>query len=173
MFSTMALSATTGTKVSSRTQSSGLVRPWKCRLPSAVLTVVLALSIPTVRAADSPSEVLGHKFESAKAALAAGDLARAETDYRQTIALGLRQLGNLSISEEQFEQATRLLDAAVKFSPDDADLRVEAGIAWFRRGDPQKAAELVQAVLATNPEDERAQCSRPYQLFKGSRVSAS
>ena len=152
----MALSATTGTKVSSRTQSSGLVRPWKCRLPSAVLTVVLALSIPTVRAADSPSEVLGHKFESAKAALAAGDLARAETDYRQTIALGLRQLGNLSISEEQFEQATRLLDAAVKFSPDDADLRVEAAIAWFRRGDSKRAAALVQAVLANHPDNARA-----------------
>src|SRR6266481_995096 len=156
MFSTMALSATTGTKVSSRTQSSGLVRPWKCRLPSAVLTVVLALSIPTVRAADSPSEVLGHKFESAKAALAAGDLARAETDYRQTIALGLRQLGNLSISEEQFEQATRLLDAAVKFSPDDADLRVEAAIAWFRRGDSKRAAALFQAVLANHPGNARA-----------------
>ena len=152
----MALSATTGTKVSSRTQSSGLPRPWKCRLPSPVLTVVLVLSIPSARAADSPSEVLGHKFESAKAALAAGELAHAETDYRQTIALGLRQLGNLSISEEQFEQATRLLDTAVKFSPDDADLQVDAAIAWFRRGDSKKAAALVQAVLANHPDNARA-----------------
>src|SRR6267378_1784260 len=156
MFSTMALSATTGTKVSSRTQSSGLVRPWKCRLPSAVLTVVLALSIPTVRAADSPSEVLGHKFESAKAALTAGDLARAENDYRLTIALGLRQLGNLSISEQQFDQATALLDEAIKFSPEDASLQLEDGIAWFRKSDTTKAAGIIQSVLRAHPDLARA-----------------
>jgi tetratricopeptide (TPR) repeat protein len=112
--------------------------------------------LPVIRAADNPGEALSHQFEAAKASLASGNLDQADSDYRQTIALGLRQLGNLSISEQQFEPATRLLDEAVKLTPADASLQVEAGIAWFRLGNSQKAAELVQAVLATDPNNERA-----------------
>ena len=95
-------------------------------------------------------------FDAARASLAAADLGAAESNYRQTIALGLRQLGNLSMSEEQFEQATNCFDEAIKLTPEDADLQVEAGIAWFRRGDAQKAIELVQAVLAVHPDNARA-----------------
>jgi tetratricopeptide (TPR) repeat protein len=135
------------------------------------ITAVLALAVSFVsaaRAADTPGESLRREFESAKASLASGDLARAESSYRQGIALGLRQLGNLSISEEQFEQATRLLDEAVKLAPDDADLQVEAGIAWFRKGDPRKATELVQGVLARHPDNGRAHnVLGRINLFKG------
>jgi len=120
-----------------------------------VIAAILSL-VPVTRAADNPAEALRRKFETAKATLATGKLDQAESGYRQTIALGLRQLGNLSISEDQFEQATRLLDEAVKLTPDDADLQVEAGIAWFRKGDPQKATELVRAVLAAHPDNARA-----------------
>ena len=122
-----------------------------------VLFFVLAgFCLPVVRAADNPGEALRRQFEAAKTSLGTGNLDQAESAYRQTIALGLRQLGNLSISEEQFEPATRFLDEAVKLTPADASLQVEAGIAWFRRGNSQKAAEMVQAVLATDPDNERA-----------------
>jgi len=57
-------------------------------------------------AAENPGEALQRQFASAKSALAAGNLSRAEDNYRQTIALALRQLGNLSISELQFDQAS-------------------------------------------------------------------
>src|ERR1700675_4166546 len=124
--------------------------------------------LPVIRAADNPGEALSHQFEAAKASLASGNLDQADSDYRQTIALGLRQLGNLSISEQQFEQATRLLDEAVKLTPADTGLQVEAGIAWFRRGNAQKAAEMVQAVLATDPDNERAHnVLGRIKLFKG------
>jgi tetratricopeptide (TPR) repeat protein len=106
--------------------------------------------------ADNPGEALKSQFESAKSALTAGDLTRAEDNYRLTIALGLRQLGNLSISEQQFDQATALLDEAIKFSPDDASLQVEDGIAWFRKGDPKKAADIIQSVLRAHPDHARA-----------------
>jgi tetratricopeptide (TPR) repeat protein len=138
-------------------QFPGFVLPLSVRHRGIVLIFALTVSlIPVIRAADNPGEALRRQFEAAKASLGSGNLDQAESDYRQTIALGLRQLGNLSISEEQFEQATRLLDEAVKLTPADAGLRVEAGIAWFRRGDPQKAADLVQTVLVTNPDNERA-----------------
>jgi len=134
-----------------------------------VLLVALTVSfVPVTRATDNSGETLRRQFEAAKASLAAGNLGQAESSYRQTIALGLRQLGNLSISEEQFEQATRLLDDAVKLAPADADLQVEAGIAWFRRGDPQKATELVQSVLTTQPDNGRAHnVLGRIRLFKG------
>jgi len=109
-----------------------------------------------VSAAENPGEALQRQFASAKSALAAGDLTRAEDNYRQTIALGLRQLGNLSISELQFDQATTLLDAALKLSPADTALQLEDGIAWFRKGDAQKSAEIIQSVLRAHPDNARA-----------------
>jgi len=126
------------------------------RFFAALRFLAAALFVPAIvqcaRAADNPSEALQRQFESAKSSLTAGNLIRAEDDYRLTIALGLRQLGNLSISEQQFDQAAVLLDAAVKFSP--ADL--EDGIAWFRKGDTQKAAEMIQSVLRAHPDNARA-----------------
>jgi tetratricopeptide (TPR) repeat protein len=115
-----------------------------------------AFLYPAARATDDPGEALRRQFDAAKSSLATGDLPKAEGSYRQTIALGLRQLANLSISEERFEEATRLFGEALKLTPSDADLQVDASVAWFRRGDPAKAAELVQAVLALHPENARA-----------------
>lgn len=106
--------------------------------------------------ADNPGEALQRQFASAKSALAAGNLARAQDDYQLTIALGLRQLANLSLSEQQFDQATALLDAAVTLSPQDLALQVEDGIAWFRKGDTRKASEIIQSVLRGDPGNARA-----------------
>jgi tetratricopeptide (TPR) repeat protein len=125
-------------------------------LVTALLFAAGAQYVSAGPAADNPGEALKRQFESAKSALAAGSLAHAEDDYHLTIALGLRQLGNLSISEQQFEQATALLDQAVKLSPDDTALRLEDGIAWFRRGDTKKASEIIQSVLNADPDNSRA-----------------
>ena len=123
---------------------------------------------PAARATDDPGEVLRRQFDAAKSSLAAGEPAKAESHYRYTLALGLRQLANLSISEERFEEATRLLDEALKLTPSDADLQLDAGVAWFRRGDPRKAAELAEAVLASHPENARAHnVLGRIALFKG------
>jgi len=139
-----------------------------CHLCVAAALALALLIVPAARAADGPGESLRRQFESAKASLASGDLGQAESSYRQAVALALRQLGNLSISEEQFEQATHLLDEAVKLTPDDADLQVEAGIAWFRKGDARKATELVQAVLGGHPDNGRAHnVLGRINLFKG------
>src|SRR5882762_9745949 len=131
-------------------------------------THLFAILAHVILAADNPGEALQRRFESAKASLATGDLVQAEGRFRQTIAFGLQQLGNLSISELQFEQATRLLDEALRLTPGAPDLMVEASVAWFRNGDSKKAAELVEAVLAQHPENTRAHnvLGRIY-LFRG------
>src|SRR5713101_575636 len=121
------------------------------------ISLALALCVaPAGLAAQNPGEALRKQFQVAKAALESGDLARAEAEYRATLALGLRQLGNLALSENRYAQATQLLDDAVKATPQDADLRVEAAIAFFRSGDSAKAKDLIQAVLAEHPENARA-----------------
>jgi tetratricopeptide (TPR) repeat protein len=119
------------------------------------LALLFALA-PASFAGQNPAEALTRQFQAAKASLGSGDLPQAEAGYRATLALGLRQLGNLTMSEDRYSQATQLLDAAVRIAPQDADLRVEAAIAWFRSGDPTKAADLIQAVLADHPENARA-----------------
>jgi len=115
------------------------------------------LGAVTTRPADDPAILLKRNFESAKSALASGDLPEAERRYDQTIALGLRQVANISVSESRFDEATRELDQALKFAPADPDIAVEAAIAWFRAGDLEKARQLAQAVVAVHPRRARAQ----------------
>jgi tetratricopeptide (TPR) repeat protein len=109
------------------------------------------------RSAEAPAALLKHNFESAKSALAAGDLPKAERLYDQTIALGLRQVANLAVSESRFDEATRQLDQALKFAPADPDVAVDAAIAYFRAGDVKKARQLAQAVVTENPHHARGQ----------------
>ncbi len=115
------------------------------------------LGAATTRPADDPALPLKRNFESAKSALASGDLPEAERRYNQTIALGLRQVANISVSESRFDEATRELDQALKFAPTDPDIAVEAAIAWFRAGNLEKARQLAQAVAAVHPRHARAQ----------------
>ena len=128
------------------------------RFSKAVLLFVFSAAfVVTTRPADDPATQLKRNFESAKSALSAGDLSEAERRYNQVIALGLRQLGNLSASESRFDEATRELDEALKFAPGDPDITVDAAIAWFRAGEVQKARQLAQTVAHSNPRNARAQ----------------
>jgi tetratricopeptide (TPR) repeat protein len=129
----------------------------RCGSKTVLLSVLSALFASTTRPADDPATLLKRNFESAKTALAAGDLSEAERHYNQVIALGLRQLGNISVSESRFDQATRELDEAAKLAPDDADIVVDFAVACFRAGDVKKAHQLAQSVVAKHPRHARAQ----------------
>jgi len=126
-------------------------------LRAALLLVFSAFAAATIHPADDPGTLLKRQFEAAKSALAAGDLSEAERNYNQTIALGLRQVANLSVSESRFEEAVREFDEALKFAPGDPDITVDAAIASFRAGDVKKARQLAQSVVAGNPRNARAQ----------------
>ena len=129
----------------------------RCCSKAVFLFVFCVLFASTICRADDPAALLKHNFESAKSALAAGDLPEAARHYDQTIALGLRQLANLSVSESRFDEATRELDEALKFAPNDPDIGVDAAVAWFRAGEVQKARVLAQSVVANYPRHARAQ----------------
>jgi len=121
-----------------------------------ILFVAGALSGPVVVAADDPATSLKRAFESAKSALASGDLSQAERRYDEAIALGLRQLANLSVSESRFDEATHELDEALKFAPSDSEIATDAAVAWFRAGDVKRARQLAESVVAANPRHARA-----------------
>jgi tetratricopeptide (TPR) repeat protein len=134
----------------------------------SVLSLLIWFFVGAAKADNTPPQILKRQFEAAKAFLAANDVPQADLAYRQTIAVGLRQLGNLALSEAQYEAATGYLDEAVKQHPDDLGLQIEAAIAWFRRNDVAKAKSQIQAVLAKEPGNARAHnvLGRIY-LFEG------
>jgi tetratricopeptide (TPR) repeat protein len=109
------------------------------------------------RPADDPASALKRPFESAKSAVASGDLSEAERLYREALALGLHQLAKLSLSESRFEEATRELDEAHRFAPANSEIAVDDALAWFRAGDDQRALQLARSVVAADPRNARAQ----------------
>lgn len=126
---------------------------------SACLTVVAALaaSFPrAIRAADDPAKALQAGFQAAKNSLAAGDLASAENHYVDTIALGLRQLAQLSLVQGQTDQAAVYLDSALALKPGDVETQVAAAGAWFRKGELDKAKALLKSIVAKEPSNARA-----------------
>ncbi len=133
------------------------LRSLNCCSRVALLFAFSAFFGAATRSADDPGTLLKHNFESAKSALAAGDLPGAERDFKQTIALGLRQLGSLSIAEGRFDEAAHELDQALKLAPDNPDIATDAAIAWLHVGDVKKAQQLAQSVVAANPRNARAQ----------------
>jgi tetratricopeptide (TPR) repeat protein len=134
-------------------RGSRLAMGSRCFVATVTLAVLLA---PIARSTDNPGETLKRGFDAAKSALAAGDLPDAENKYKHAIALGLRQMGKLSISESRFEEGTREFDEALKLGPDDPELQVDAATAWFQRGNVNKARDLAQRVLADNRNHARA-----------------
>jgi tetratricopeptide (TPR) repeat protein len=124
---------------------------------SLALTAALAASfLPASRAADNPAKALQAEFEAAKASLAAGDLASAENHYIDTVALGLRQLAQLSLSVEQTDRAAAYLDYALKLKPGDVEIQLATAEVWFRKGEVGKAKALIKSVVAKQPSHARA-----------------
>jgi tetratricopeptide (TPR) repeat protein len=128
-----------------------------CGSRSVLLFAFCTFFGAATRSADDPGTLLKQTYESAKSALAAGDIAQAESGFKQTVALGLRQLGSLSIAEARYDEATRELDAALKIEPDNPDIATDAAIAWLHVGDVKKAQQLARSVVAANPRNARAQ----------------
>ena len=140
---------------------------------AAVLSITCVFLASHVLFADGRPTALKRTFDAAKASLASGDLSNAERRYSETIALGLRQVASLSISESRFDEATRELDEALKFAPADLEIATDAAVAWFRAGNVQRARELVASALAANPRLARAQnVIGRIDLFRGDFDSA-
>jgi tetratricopeptide (TPR) repeat protein len=116
----------------------------------------ISLASLAMPAPDNPATALQSEFQAAKTSLAAGDLSSAENHYIDTIALGLRQLAQLSLSLGETDQAAAYLDSALKLKPGDTETQVDASAVWFRKGDVSKAKALLKSVIAQEPRHARA-----------------
>lgn len=123
---------------------------------ASVVTIAGPLPLLSQTATDDPAKALQSQFESAKNALAAGDLASAETHYIDTIALGLRQLAQLSLVNGQADEAAADLDSALRLKPDDIETQLDAAAVCFRRGDVVRAKALLNSAVAKEPGNARA-----------------
>lgn len=124
---------------------------------AALLIALIVLSSFPARSAEESAGPLKRSFETAKAALAAGNEDEARRQFERTIALGLRQIANLAASQSRFEEADRELHEALRFAPADPDIALDAAVASFRAGDVKKARQLAQSAVEKNPDDARAQ----------------
>jgi tetratricopeptide (TPR) repeat protein len=122
----------------------------------AGLAAIVWSSLARIQAERNPAKDLQALFEAANTALSAGDLASAETHYIDAIEVGLHQAAQLSLSEGKVDEASAYLDSALKLKPNDTETQVGAAGVWFRNGDVRKAKELLQSVLAREPNHARA-----------------
>jgi tetratricopeptide (TPR) repeat protein len=142
-------------RLAARESLDAHARAAKCLGIAFVIAFTLWFGQPSW-ASESPGELLKRQFDAAKASLAENNLSHAESQYDETIALGLRQLANLALSEEQYDQAIVYLNDAQKLQPDDFQLQLGLAVAWFQRGDQKKASEVINAALASRPNDPQA-----------------
>jgi len=77
-----------------------------------------------------------------------------DTPHTQTEE-ALRQ-GTQAIASGKFGEAEKWFQAAVKQSPDNADARMELGIAELRLGKPEEASNSLLEAIARNPEAQGA-----------------
>ncbi len=101
---------------------------------------------------DSPQE----HFQSAQTFQIAGEYEKAAAEYREAIARGLDQLGNLRISREDYAGGTDLLAKAARVMPDFVEARVDLGIAKFKAGDFEAAKSEIEAALQQDHHNVRA-----------------
>src|SRR6266536_5860705 len=78
--------------------------------------------------ANSPEQ----HFRSAQTFQIAGDYEKAAAEYREAVARGLEQLGNLRTAHQDYAKGIKLLEQAVQVAPNLADGRIDLGIAKFR-----------------------------------------
>ena len=71
----------------------------------ASLAAMLLFSPPFIQAAENPAKALQERFDAARASLAAGDLASAESHYADAVTLGLR----LMVKQSMFLRMTQKL----------------------------------------------------------------
>ena len=107
----------------------------------------------------SPKEQI---LSRAHDALAAGQLAQAESDYREALrhdpnnTVALRQLGAIFLEQGQLIQAYPLLKQAANQQPDDPELQLKLGQAALALRQLTEARDLAQQALGKRPGDETA-----------------
>src|SRR5258706_13365710 len=101
-------------------------------------------------------------FARGQAALQAGDLDSAETDFRKVAAAdptsgaAYANLGVIAVRRKQWDQALALLQKAEKFDPKMTGIRLNIGLVRYDRGDYAAAIKPVFAVVGHETDFQHA-----------------
>src|ERR1700720_2219926 len=101
-------------------------------------------------------------FAKGQAALQAGDLDSAETDFRKVTAAdqssgaAYANLGVIAMRRKHWDQALALLQKAEKLDPQMTGVRLNIGLVKYRRGDYAGAIKPLTAVVREIPASQQA-----------------
>jgi tetratricopeptide (TPR) repeat protein len=105
-------------------------------------------------------------FANGEAALKAGDLERAEREFKAVLKLDPKSAaaeGNLGVvymRRQQWAEALSHLEAAAKLDPHTPGIRLNIGLAYYRQGDFWHAVPPLESVVREQPE-----ATQPRQLL--------
>jgi tetratricopeptide (TPR) repeat protein len=101
-------------------------------------------------------------FEKGQASLQAGDLAGAESAFREVLAAdpssgaAYANLGVIAMRRKMWDEALKNLRKAEKLAPQMAGVRLNIGLVEFRRGNYQQAIAPLQSVVREQPDSDQA-----------------
>jgi tetratricopeptide (TPR) repeat protein len=101
-------------------------------------------------------------FAKGQAALQAGELDAAETDFRKVTAddpgsgAAYANLGVIAMRRKQWDQALALLQKAEKLDPKVTGIRLNIGLVKYRRGDYAGAIKPLASVVREQPDSQQA-----------------
>ncbi len=126
-------------------------------IPAAIWTLA-ALAAQTT----DPEAVRRQAFEAGEAAMRRGQLAEAEKDFLQIVAMapgdaGARgNLGVIYMRQQKWKRAIEELRAAEKLAPRIPGIRLNIGLAYYRQGEYHKAIAPFETVVRDQPDSEQA-----------------
>jgi tetratricopeptide (TPR) repeat protein len=128
------------------------------------------------RAADKAGagsdDVRAH-YTAAQTFQLAGDLAHAESEYRQMLGLALCQTGNFRANQNDFPAAEKILSAALSVLPDDPEVRVDYAILQLRSQNFAEAKHQAEKAVQLSSENVRAQHALGKALFGLGEIEAA
>jgi tetratricopeptide (TPR) repeat protein len=105
---------------------------------------------------------LGKIFQQGQEALQAGELDKAEANFRKVLrsdpraAAAYVNLGVIEMRRKNWENALRELQHAEKLAPKMSGIRLNIGLVYYRQGDYVAAIPALTSVLREQPDSEQA-----------------
>lgn len=115
----------------------------------------LSAGAQTPRDDAAAKDTMGEQLAAAQKALAAKDVAAAETEYKRFISDALRRLASHRAAAGELPKSVALLEEALELEPDDINLRLDYAGACRASGDLPKAKAAAVNVLSFEPKNTR------------------
>ena len=142
------------------------------------ITFLAGAFLPCVAAQQASRQDVQTLARQAQAAFSQGQYAVAEKDYKELMQMGAHSaavysnLGVVYLREGKLDSAIAMLDQAKALAPGVAGIRLNLGLAYFRRREFRKASSYFGEVLSTNGENTQARylrgvCSFMMDDYKG------